>query len=110
MLVCELLRANLYEFQKYNLGSGEPPYFTPPRIQSIARQVGRDGAGAGAVGVRGGLTSATSRCCRSFANALRMRLRFCCRRPWPRRPAPTSRQLSLSTPAPTPPTLTPTYF
>eukprot|EP00887_Chlorella_sp_A99_P005970 scaffold27.g5970.t1 len=39
VLVCELLRANLYEFQKYNRESGDPPYFTLPRIQSIARQV-----------------------------------------------------------------------
>ena len=38
-LVCELLRANLYEFQKYNREHGQEPYFTVPRIQSIARQV-----------------------------------------------------------------------
>lgn len=38
-LVCELLRANLYEFQKYNRESGDPPYFTNARIQRIARQV-----------------------------------------------------------------------
>ena len=38
-LVCELLRANLYEFQKYNRESADPPYFTLPRVQSIARQV-----------------------------------------------------------------------
>ena len=38
-LVCELLRANLYEFQKYNRESGDEPYFTNARIQSIARQV-----------------------------------------------------------------------
>lgn len=37
--MCELLRANLYEFQKHNRDSGDPPYFTLPRIQSIARQV-----------------------------------------------------------------------
>ena len=37
----ELLRANLYEFQKYNRESGDEPYFTLPRIQSIARQVRR---------------------------------------------------------------------
>jgi hypothetical protein len=37
--VCELLRANLYEFQKYNRESGDPPYFTPYRIQRIAVQV-----------------------------------------------------------------------
>ncbi|EFN52148.1 hypothetical protein CHLNCDRAFT_36965 [Chlorella variabilis] len=39
VLVTELLRANLYEFQKYNRESGDEPYFTLPRIQSIARQV-----------------------------------------------------------------------
>jgi hypothetical protein len=38
-LVCELLRANLYEFQKYNRESGDAPYFTLQRVQSIARQV-----------------------------------------------------------------------
>jgi hypothetical protein len=38
-LVCELLRANLYEFQKYNRDHGQDPYFTLPRVQSIARQV-----------------------------------------------------------------------
>ena len=37
--MCELLRANLYEFQKYNRESSDPPYFTLPRVQSIARQV-----------------------------------------------------------------------
>eukprot|EP00884_Botryococcus_braunii_P011930 jgi/Botrbrau1/20738/Bobra.0058s0066.1 len=38
-LVCELLRANLYEFQKYNREQGNDPYFTLPRVQKIARQV-----------------------------------------------------------------------
>jgi len=38
-LVCELLRANLYEFQKYNRESGDAPYFTNARIQRIAKQV-----------------------------------------------------------------------
>ena len=38
-LVCELLRANLYEFQKYNKESGDEPYFTNARIQKIAKQV-----------------------------------------------------------------------
>lgn len=38
-LVCELLRANLYEFQKYNKESGDEPYFTLPRLQRIAEQV-----------------------------------------------------------------------
>lgn len=37
-IVCELLRANLYEFQKYNLESGAEPYFTMGRLQAIARQ------------------------------------------------------------------------
>ncbi|KAL9230200.1 hypothetical protein vseg_005585 [Gypsophila vaccaria] len=37
-IVCELLRANLYEFQKFNLESGGEPYFTMGRIQAIARQ------------------------------------------------------------------------
>jgi hypothetical protein len=37
--VCELLRANLYEFQKYQRENGDEPYFTPPRIQRIAIQV-----------------------------------------------------------------------
>ena len=39
VLVCELLRANLYEFHRYNRESGGDPYFTLPRIQSVARQV-----------------------------------------------------------------------
>ncbi|KAK9803910.1 hypothetical protein WJX72_004019 [[Myrmecia] bisecta] len=38
-LVCELLRANLYEFQKYNRENGDEPYFTLARIQRITRQV-----------------------------------------------------------------------
>ena len=38
-LVCELLRANLYEFQKYNRENGDEPYFTLPRLQRIAHQV-----------------------------------------------------------------------
>lgn len=37
--MCELLRANLYEFQKYQRENGDEPYFTPPRIQRIAIQV-----------------------------------------------------------------------
>ncbi|XP_021769192.1 serine/threonine-protein kinase ppk5-like [Chenopodium quinoa] len=37
-IVCELLRANLYEFQKYNLESDGEAYFTMSRLQSIARQ------------------------------------------------------------------------
>ena len=39
-MVCELLRANLYEFQKYNRESGDALYFTLPRVQCIAGQVG----------------------------------------------------------------------
>lgn len=38
-LVTELLKDNLYEFQKYLSDAGEPEYFTLPRIQSITRQV-----------------------------------------------------------------------
>ncbi len=38
-LVTELLKDNLYEFQKYLDDNGRPPYFTLPRIQRIARQV-----------------------------------------------------------------------
>ena len=37
--MCELLRANLYEFQKYNLESGAPPWFTLARVQAIASQI-----------------------------------------------------------------------
>ncbi|ONK77046.1 uncharacterized protein A4U43_C02F2540 [Asparagus officinalis] len=37
-IVCELLRANLYEFQKYNEESGGEVYFTLPRLQAIACQ------------------------------------------------------------------------
>lgn len=42
-LVCELLRANLYEFQKFTFESGNKPYFVVPRVQMIARQVGNSG-------------------------------------------------------------------
>ena len=38
-IACELLKANLYEFQKYNRESQDPVYFTLPRLQSIAIQV-----------------------------------------------------------------------
>lgn len=38
-IVTELLRANLYEFQKFNLESGDEPYFTLDSLRSIARQV-----------------------------------------------------------------------
>lgn len=37
-IVCELLRANLYEFHKFNRESGGEAYFTMPRLQSITRQ------------------------------------------------------------------------
>ncbi|GER54670.1 kinase family protein [Striga asiatica] len=37
-IVTELLRANLYEFQKYNQESGGEPYFTLHRLQIITRQ------------------------------------------------------------------------
>ncbi|KDP44759.1 hypothetical protein JCGZ_01259 [Jatropha curcas] len=37
-IVCELLRANLYEFQKFNQESGGEPYFTLSRLQAITRQ------------------------------------------------------------------------
>nr|GFB90874.1 protein kinase superfamily protein [Tanacetum cinerariifolium] len=38
IIVSELLRANLYEFQKYNRESEAEPYFTMPRLQIITRQ------------------------------------------------------------------------
>lgn len=38
-IVTELLRSNLYEFQKFNLESGDEPYFTLATLRSIARQV-----------------------------------------------------------------------
>ncbi|KAK8508286.1 hypothetical protein V6N13_055734 [Hibiscus sabdariffa] len=37
-IVCELLRANLYEFQKFNQESGGDAYFTLSRLQTITRQ------------------------------------------------------------------------
>ncbi|KAK6933008.1 Protein kinase domain [Dillenia turbinata] len=37
-IVCELLRANLYEFQKFNQESGGYTYFTLSRLQTITRQ------------------------------------------------------------------------
>nr|CAD1830197.1 unnamed protein product [Ananas comosus var. bracteatus] len=36
--VCELLKANLYEFHKFNRESGGEVYFTMPRLQSITIQ------------------------------------------------------------------------
>ncbi|XP_028793511.1 uncharacterized protein LOC114749189 [Neltuma alba] len=38
LIVCELLKANLYEFHKYNRESGGEVYFTMPRLQSITIQ------------------------------------------------------------------------
>ncbi|XP_044509824.1 probable serine/threonine-protein kinase dyrk1 isoform X2 [Mangifera indica] len=37
-IVCELLRANLYEFQKFNQESGGEAYFSLSRLQLITRQ------------------------------------------------------------------------
>ncbi|KAF5193847.1 Dyrk-family kinase pom1 [Thalictrum thalictroides] len=37
-IVCELLRANLYEFSKFNQDSGGEAYFTLSRLQIITRQ------------------------------------------------------------------------
>lgn len=37
-LVTELLKDNLYEFQKYLADAGEAPYFTLPRVQRVAVQ------------------------------------------------------------------------
>ncbi|CAA7051285.1 unnamed protein product [Microthlaspi erraticum] len=38
LIVCELLKANLYEFQTFNRESGGEVYFTMPRLQSITIQ------------------------------------------------------------------------
>jgi tRNA A-37 threonylcarbamoyl transferase component Bud32 len=38
-LVSELLKDNLYEFQKFVFKTGAPTFFTLPRVQTIARQV-----------------------------------------------------------------------
>ncbi|XP_071707564.1 uncharacterized protein [Rutidosis leptorrhynchoides] len=38
IIVSELLRANLYEFQKFNKESGGDPYFTMTRLQVITRR------------------------------------------------------------------------
>ena len=35
LIVCELLKANLYEFHKFNRESGGEVYFTMPRLQVI---------------------------------------------------------------------------
>ncbi|KAL6131609.1 hypothetical protein ACLB2K_069983 [Fragaria x ananassa] len=37
-IVCELLKANLYEFQKFSRESGGEAYFTLKRLQAITRQ------------------------------------------------------------------------
>lgn len=34
LIVCELLKANLYEFHKFNRESGGEVYFTMPRLQA----------------------------------------------------------------------------
>ncbi len=39
ILVTELLRANLFEFQRFTQASGEAPYFTTARVRLVARQV-----------------------------------------------------------------------
>ncbi|KAL8130215.1 hypothetical protein V2J09_019370 [Rumex salicifolius] len=39
LIVCELLKANLYEFHKFNRESGGEVYFTMPRLQKITIQV-----------------------------------------------------------------------
>ncbi|KAK4747154.1 hypothetical protein SAY87_026191 [Trapa incisa] len=38
LIICELLKANLYEFHKFNRESGGEVYFTMPRLQSITIQ------------------------------------------------------------------------
>jgi serine/threonine protein kinase len=38
-IVSELLRANLYEFQKYDMETSDVSYFSLARIQSVAKQV-----------------------------------------------------------------------
>ena len=39
VLVTELLKENLFEFQRYLADADEPPYYTLPRLQRIARQL-----------------------------------------------------------------------
>lgn len=39
MIVCELLKANLYEFHKFNRESGGEVYFTMPRLQVRGKAV-----------------------------------------------------------------------
>lgn len=38
LIVCELLKANLYEFHKFNRESGGEVYFTMPRLQVCSLQ------------------------------------------------------------------------
>lgn len=37
-IICELLRDNLYEVQRYLRDAGEPAYFVMPRLQRVAKQ------------------------------------------------------------------------
>lgn len=39
VLVCELLRANLYEFSRHLKESNSEPYFTAPRMKLVAKQL-----------------------------------------------------------------------
>lgn len=39
LIVCELLKANLYEFHKFNRESGGEVYFTMPRLQVCGENV-----------------------------------------------------------------------
>lgn len=39
LIVCELLKANLYEFQKFNRESGGEVYFTMPRLQVSSKSI-----------------------------------------------------------------------
>ncbi|KAK2964115.1 putative DYRK-family kinase pom1 [Blattamonas nauphoetae] len=39
IIMCELLKQNLYEFQKDLMDNDQPSYFTIPRLQKITRQV-----------------------------------------------------------------------
>jgi len=38
-IVTELLKDNLYDFQKFLFRRGLPAFFTPPRVRSVARQI-----------------------------------------------------------------------
>lgn len=39
LIVCELLKANLYEFHKFNRESGGEVYFTMPRLQVCVKPI-----------------------------------------------------------------------